>query len=86
MKPFIIYAQTLDSYSVLPRIALYFSRRRLRIDRLEMHADEDDRAMRFRIELRCDGATIERLVKQLRRIVELEDIVAREKTAVREAA
>jgi acetolactate synthase small subunit len=66
--------QSLHAPTVLPRVALLFSKRRLPIDRLEMYAlDAGDHAM-LAVEARCDGATAEKVAQQMRRIVEVSDV------------
>lgn len=80
-----ISLHALDSQTVLPRLALLFSRRRLKIDRLEMTDSWNPGVVRFNITLRCRAEMADNLLKQLRRIVEITEIAIRE-TTVRQQA
>lgn len=90
-----ISLHALNGFTVLPRLALVFSRRRLKIERLEM-VDSDNRGVaHFNIVLKCDGSMAEKLIKQIQRIVEVIDVMISEgnayeiistQTAVREPA
>lgn len=81
---------TQHGFAVLPRIALHFSRRRLHIERLAM--DSTDELAEFTIVFACDRASVDKLIGQLRRVVELRtieccegDMLARTVTPVRAA-
>lgn len=69
---FTLHAQA--AHPVLPRLALIFSRRRLRIRHLEMTEAGEPGVNRYRVTLDCDPAMAERLGKQFRRIVEVSDV------------
>lgn len=63
-----------NEHAVLQRVLLAFSRRRLRIDALQMFDLHPDRPAEIQIDLRCDEATRADLHKQLARVVEVEQI------------
>jgi acetolactate synthase small subunit len=69
-----ISLNAINGLGVLPRIALVFSRRRLKIGRLRMHESETHGLAHLDIVLDCDQKTTIRLIQQLRRIVEVADI------------
>ena len=69
-----ISLNAINGLSVLPRIALVFSRRRLKIDHLRMHESPIHGLAHLDIVLDCDQNTTVRLIQQLRRIVEVADI------------
>ena len=69
-----ICLHALNDLGVLPRITLYFSRRRLKIDRFEMIDAGEQGLARFNIVLGCDASTAEQLIKQLQKIIGLQDI------------
>ncbi len=69
---FILHAQA--AHPVLPRLALLFSRRRLRVRHLEMAESGEPGMNRYRVTLDCDPAMAERLDKQFRRIVEVSEV------------
>ena len=69
-----IRIHALNDLGVLPRITLHFSRRRLKIDRFEMVDAGDQGLARFNIVLGCDACTAEQLIKQLQKIIGLQDI------------
>ena len=65
---------SLHAPTVLPRVALIFSRRGVTIERLEMHAlDEGDHAV-MSLDASCDAEEGRKIAAQLRRIVEVTDI------------
>jgi len=66
--------QSLNAPTVLPRVALLFSKRRLPIDRLEMYALDDGAHAMLGLEARCDASTAEKVAQQLRRIVEVSEV------------
>lgn len=66
--------QSLHAPTVLPRVALLFSKRRLTIERLEMYADEEGARATLDLDARCDAATAVKVAQQLRRIVEVSDV------------
>ncbi len=61
----------LNTPSLLSRISLALSRRRLNVQQFRMQLSEDGRFASYEIILACDRPTAERLQKQLCRIVEL---------------
>lgn len=69
-----ICLHALNDLGVLPRITLHFSRRRLKIDRFEMVDAGHQGLARFNIVLGCDAFTAEQLIKQLQKIIGLQDI------------
>jgi acetolactate synthase small subunit len=69
-----ISVNAVNGLSVLPRIALVFSRRRLKIGRLRMHESEVHGLAHLDIVLDCDQKTTLGVIQQLRRIVEVADI------------
>jgi acetolactate synthase small subunit len=60
--------------TVLPRVALLFSKRRLSIKRLEMHELEGGEHTMMGLDARCDAETATKVAAQIRRIVEVCDV------------
>ena len=68
-----IHLRAHHAHAVLPRIALAFSRRRLRIAALHYVHPEDTAPAAVRIELDCEPPMAAELTAQLRRIVEVSE-------------
>lgn len=64
----------LHAPTVLPRVALLFSKRRVKIERLEMYAQDNATQATFDLDAQCDAATAEKVAQQLRRIVEVSEV------------
>ena len=60
--------------TVLPRVALLFSKRRVAIERLEMYEIEDGEHTMMGLDARCDADTAGKVAAQIRRIVEVCDV------------
>ncbi len=67
-----ISAHALNELGVLSRVALLFTRRRILMQRLRMTAEEN--VVRFDIVVRCDSGTAEKVIRQLRRVVEMLEV------------
>ena len=63
--------------SILPRIALVLSRRRLTPERMHFTVADDPRFCTFEFSVRCDRRTAERLHAQLAKVMELIDVSMR---------
>jgi acetolactate synthase small subunit len=63
-----------NQHSVLQRILLVFSRRRLRIDALQLFDLVPGQPAEIQVDLHCEDATRRDLVAQLRRIVEVNQV------------
>ena len=68
-----IHLRAHHAHAVLPRIALTFSRRRLRIRTLRYLPLEEDAAAEVRIDVDCEPPMAAELTAQLRRIVEVSE-------------
>ncbi|MBT6278032.1 MAG: hypothetical protein HOI95_28350 [Chromatiales bacterium] len=68
---------SLHAPTVLPRIALVFSRRGVVIKRLEMHALDEDAQALISLDARCDAPEADKILGQLRRIVEVSEVGVR---------
>ncbi len=79
-----IHLRAFNAPAVLPRILLVFSRRRLRIEALQFYDVFGDKPAEVQIDFDCDEATAADAVKQLRNIVEVQNV--RAETACRTAA
>ncbi len=79
-----IHLRAFNAPAVLPRILLVFSRRRLRIEALQFYDVFGDKPAEVQIDFNCDAATAADAVKQLRNIVEVQNV--RSETASRTAA
>ena len=79
-----IHLRAFNAPAVLPRILLVFSRRRLRIEALQFFDVFGDEPAEAQIDFDSDAATAADAVKQLRNIVEVQDV--RIETACRGAA
>ena len=66
--------QAWNAPSILPRISLVLSRRRLTPIRMNFSVAADPRFCHFEFALECDGGTADRLRAQLARLVELVDV------------
>ena len=79
-------AFTENSIGLLNKITIIFTRRRLNIESLSVSETERKGISRFTIVLKSDRETVEKLVKQIRKIIEVlavfgyeeEDVVANE--------
>ena len=72
-----ISLHALNEFSMLARISLCFSRRRIKIQGFEMTHNEVGPAL-FRIVFKSDGQCTTQLIKQLRKIIDLHDIAINE--------
>jgi acetolactate synthase small subunit len=79
-----IHLRAFNAHAVLPRILLVFSRRRLRIEALQFFDVFGDKPAEVQIDFDGDEATAADAVKQLRNIVEVQNV--RAETAFRTAA
>jgi len=79
-----IHLRAFNAPAVLPRILLVFSRRRLRIEALQFYDVFGDKPADVQIDFDCDAATAADAVKQLRNIVEVQNV--RAETAYRSTA
>jgi len=79
-----IHLRAFNAHAVLPRILLVFSRRRLRIEALQFFDVFGDKPAEVQIDFDCDDAASADTVKQLRSIVEVQNV--RAETVCRTAA
>jgi acetolactate synthase regulatory subunit len=70
--------------SILPRISLVLSRRRLTPQRLQFSIGSDPRFCSFELAIECDARTAERLRAQLAKVVELVEVSMRPAAAALE--
>ena len=68
-----IHLRAHHAHAVLPRIALAFSRRRLRIEALHYAHPDETAPAAVRIDLDCEPPVAAELTAQLRRIVEVSE-------------
>jgi acetolactate synthase regulatory subunit len=66
--------ESVTSPTVLPRIALMFTRRGVTIDHLEMTTHEDGSYTRLGLRAQCDASIAAKLESQLRRVVEVYEV------------
>jgi acetolactate synthase small subunit len=69
-----IFLRGLNTPSLLSRISLTLSRRRLNVKQLRMQSSEDGRFASYQIILACEQPTAERLQRQLCRTVEISEV------------
>lgn len=69
-----IELRTLNDFTVLPRVSMQFSRRRIKIDHFEMLDVSDQNLACFTITISCNGEIAHSLVKQLHKLIELRDV------------
>jgi len=85
-RHFTIHVHARNEHSVLPRILLAFSRRRLRIRSLELLDPDDARPAQIRLELRCRPEQARDVLAQLRAIVEVAEVRAEQRVQQQPAA
>ena len=75
----------LNAPTVLPRVALMFTRRGLPIEQLELATSDDSQFQRMSITARCGADAATKLEAQLRRVVEIVDVSAAAASEVADA-
>ncbi|MCB0339066.1 MAG: acetolactate synthase small subunit [Bdellovibrionales bacterium] len=75
-KTIVIFSE--NKPGVLQRMTAMFTRRRLNIESLTVSETEQEGISRFTVALSCSADVAEKLVKQIRRIVEVADAYFRE--------
>ena len=68
------HLQTRTSPSVLPRILLAFSRRRLTVQALQYYDLDETRPAELQLDVDCSARVADDVARQLRRIVEVNTI------------
>ena len=71
----------INAPTVLPRVALMFSRRGLPIEQLELTTSDDGQHQQLDITARCDAAAATKLEAQLRRVIEIVELTVAEATS-----
>ncbi|WP_158527288.1 acetolactate synthase small subunit [Pelagibaculum spongiae] len=69
-----ITAYTENAVGILARMASLFSRNRVNIEKLHVEESETKGISQFTIVVYCDSEKARKLVNQLRRIIELQDV------------
>ena len=79
---FTILAYTDNSPGVLQRLTIVFTRRKLNIESLTVSETEKPDVSRFTIVARCPREVAQKVANQIKRIVEVRDVVLCEDTDV----
>lgn len=69
-----MHIKAFNGHGVLPRVLMGFSRRRVRIQALQFFDVFDGRLAELQVDFECDQKLLADLVKQLGKVVEVENV------------